>query len=169
MTASVLILLAIVQQQHITPVLYGLIVAAGGIGNLLGTVLCPPFQRRMRFGIALGSTLIMFVLLWPLYGIVTTPLLLGVAFAGIAIFDSISAILMSSYRLSVVPDVLQGRVSGGLSPDPVQHPHHRSPCDRVEPRTPGCPAYSEHSVERPALASRVSVCESTDAAGDVAT
>jgi MFS family permease len=112
MTASVLIILAIVQQQHITPVLYGLIVAAGGIGNLLGTALCPPFQRRMRFGIALGSTLIMFVLLWPLYGIVTTPLLLGAVFAGIAIFDSISAILMSSYRLSVVPDALQGRVSG---------------------------------------------------------
>ncbi|GAC1619250.1 MAG: MFS transporter [Ktedonobacteraceae bacterium] len=112
MTASVLIILTIVQQEHITPVLYGLIVAAGGIGNLLGTALCPPFQRRMCFGRALGSTLIMFVLLWPLFGIVTTPLLLGAVFAGIAIFDSISAILMSSYRLSVVPDVLQGRVSG---------------------------------------------------------
>jgi MFS family permease len=112
MTASVLMVLAIVQQQHLTPVLYGFIVAAGGIGNLLGTVLCPPFQRRMRFGTALGSTLVVFVLLWPLYGIVTTPLLLGAVFAGIAIFDSVSAILMSSYRLSVVPDALQGRVSG---------------------------------------------------------
>jgi MFS family permease len=112
MTASVLIVLTIVQQQHLTPVLYGLIVAAGGIGNLLGTVLCPPFQRRMRFGTALGSTLVVFVLLWPLYSIVTTPLVLGAVFAGIAIFDSISAILMSSYRLSVVPDALQGRVSG---------------------------------------------------------
>jgi hypothetical protein len=112
MTASVLVVLTIVQQQHLTPVLYGLIVAAGGIGNLLGTALCPPFQRRMRFGRALGSTLVVFVLLWPLYGIVTMPLLLGAVFAGIAIFDSMSAILMSSYRLSVVPDALQGRVSG---------------------------------------------------------
>ncbi|HEX6481708.1 MAG TPA: MFS transporter [Ktedonobacteraceae bacterium] len=112
MTASVLMVLAIVQQHHITPIRYGLIIAAGGIGNLLGTALCPPFQRRMRFGTALGSTLVVFVLLWPLYGIVTTPLLLGVVFASIAIFDSISAILMSSYRLSVVPDALQGRVSG---------------------------------------------------------
>jgi MFS family permease len=111
MTASVLIVLAIVQ-QHLSPVLYGLIVAAGGIGNLLGTVLCPPFQRRVHFGTALGSTLIVFVLLWPLYGVVTTPLLLGAVFAGIAIFDSISAILMSTYRLAVVPDALQGRVSG---------------------------------------------------------
>lgn len=111
-TASVLIVLAIVQQQHIPSVFYGLIVAAGGVGNLLGTVLCPPFQRRMRFGRALGSVLIVFVLLWPLSGFITTPLLLGAVFAGIAIFDSIGAILMSRYRLSVVPDALQGRVSG---------------------------------------------------------
>ena len=112
MTASLLIVLAIVQQQHITPVLYGLIVAAGGIGNLLGTALCRPFQRRMRFGTAIGSAFVVFVLLWPLYGIVTTPLLLGAVFASIAIFDSINAILMDSYRLSVVPDALQGRVTG---------------------------------------------------------
>lgn len=111
MTTSVLIVLAIVQQQHLAPVLYGLIVAAGGIGNLLGTVLCAPFQRRVRFGTALGGALVVFVLLWPLYGIVRTPLLLGAVFAGIAIFDSISAILMSSYRLAVVPDALQARVS----------------------------------------------------------
>lgn len=111
-TASVLIVLAIVQQQHIPPVLYGLIVAAGGVGNLLGTALCQPFQRHLRFGTALGCALVAFVLLWPLYGVITTPLLLGAIFAGIAIFDSISAILMSSYRLSIVPDALQGRVSG---------------------------------------------------------
>jgi hypothetical protein len=112
MTASVLIVLAIVQQQHLPPILYGLIVTAGGMGNLLGTALCPLLQRRMRFGRALGITLVVFVLLWPLYGLVTTPFLLGVVFAGIAIFDSISAILADSYRLSVVPDALQGRMGG---------------------------------------------------------
>jgi MFS family permease len=66
MTASVLIVLAIVQQQHLPPILYGLIVTAGGMGNLLGTALCPLLQRRMRFGRALGITLVVFVLLWPL-------------------------------------------------------------------------------------------------------
>jgi MFS family permease len=111
-TASVLLVLAIVQQQHIPSVFYGLIVAAGGVGNLLGTALCPPFQRRIRIGLALGCVLIVFVLLWPLYGFITTPLLLGAVFAGIALFDSIGAIFGDSYRLAVVPDALQGRVSG---------------------------------------------------------
>ena len=110
-TASVLIVLAIVQQQHIPSVLYGLIVAAGGVGNLLGTALCPPLQRRIRMGRALGFALIVFVLLWPLYGFITTPLLLGAVFAGIALSDSIRAIFMDSYRFAVVPDALQSRVS----------------------------------------------------------
>ncbi len=111
-TASLLIVLAIVQQQHIPSVLYGLIVAAGGVGNLLGTALCPPLQRRIRFGRALGCTLVVFVLLWPLYGFITTPLLLGAIFAGIALSDSIRAIFMDSYRFAIVPDALQGRVNG---------------------------------------------------------
>jgi MFS family permease len=111
-TASVLLVLAIVQQQHIPSVLYGLIVAAGGVGNLLGTALCPPLQRRIRLGLALGCALVVFVLLWPLYGFITTPLLLGAVFAGIALSDSIRAIFMDSYRFAVVPDALQGRVNG---------------------------------------------------------
>jgi len=111
-TASVLLVLDIVQQQHIPSVLYGLIVAVGGVGNLLGAVLCPLLRRRIRFGLTLRCGLIVFVLLWPLYGFITTPLLLGAVFAGIALADSVRAVFMDSYRFAVVPDALQGRVSG---------------------------------------------------------
>jgi MFS family permease len=110
-TASVLLVLAIVQQQHLPSVLYGLIVAAGGVGNLLGTALCPPLQRRIRFGRTLCCALIVFVFVFPLYGFITTPLLLGAVEASIALSDSIRAIFMDSYRFAVVPDALQGRVS----------------------------------------------------------
>jgi MFS family permease len=110
-TASMLLVLDIVQQQHIPSVLYGLIVAAGGVGNLLGAVFCPPL-RRLRFGFILCGALSVFVVLWPLYGFITTPLLLGAVFAGIALADSVRAVFMDSYRFAVVPDALQGRISG---------------------------------------------------------
>ena len=54
--------------------------------------------------------LILFVLLWPLYGIASSPIFLGIVVAGLALIDSIAAILISSYRLAMVPDELQGRV-----------------------------------------------------------
>ncbi|HEU5375630.1 MAG TPA: MFS transporter [Ktedonobacteraceae bacterium] len=111
-TASVLLVLDIVQQQHIPSVLYGLIVAAGGVGNLLGAALCPPLRQRIRFGLTLLCALIVFVFVFPLYGFITTPLLLGAVFAGIALADSVRAVFMDSYRFAVVPDALQGRVSG---------------------------------------------------------
>jgi hypothetical protein len=62
-------------------------------------------------GRALGCALIVFVFVFPLYGFITTPLLLGAVFAGIALSDSIRAIFMDSYRYAVVPDALQSRVS----------------------------------------------------------
>ena len=68
--------------------------------------------RRIRFGRALGCALIVFVFVFPLYGFITTPLLLGAVFAAIALSDSIRAIFMDSYRFAVVPGALQGRVNG---------------------------------------------------------
>jgi hypothetical protein len=38
-------------------------------------------------------------------------LLLGLVVALLAVLDSISSVLIASYRLTTVPDVLQGRVS----------------------------------------------------------
>jgi predicted MFS family arabinose efflux permease len=107
---GILIVYAIARQHQISLILVGVILTAGGCGNLTGTVLSSLIQRRIRFGWALGSMLILFVLLWPLYGVASSPIFLGIVVASLALIDSISAILISSYRLAVVPDELQGRV-----------------------------------------------------------
>src|SRR3989440_12131114 len=107
---GILIVYAIARQHQISLILVGVILTAGGCGNLTGTVLSSLIQRRIRFGWALGSMLILFVLLWPLYGVASSSIFLGIVVAGLALIDSISAILISSYRLAMVPDELQGRV-----------------------------------------------------------
>ena len=107
---GILIVYAIARQHQISLILVGVILTAGGCGNLTGTVLSSLIQRRIRFGWALGSMLILFVLLWPLYGVASSPIFLGIVVAGLALIDSVAAILISSYRLAMVPDELQGRV-----------------------------------------------------------
>ena len=53
---------------------------------------------------------LLFVLLWPLYGLVTNPWALGIVIACLAFIDSVAYLQSASYRLTVVPDQLQGRV-----------------------------------------------------------
>lgn len=107
---GILIVYAIARQHQISLILVGVILTVGGVGNLAGTTLSPLLRRRVRFGWAIGGMLILFVLLWPLYGFASSPIFLGAVVAGLALIDSICAILIASYRLAVVPDELQGRV-----------------------------------------------------------
>lgn len=109
-TGSVLVVLVIAQQHGISTVVTGLILVAGGVGNLIGTALYTTFQRRLRLGFALSGLTVLFILLWPLYGLTVMPIFLGIIGASIAVTDSIYSILASSYRLVVVPDALQGRI-----------------------------------------------------------
>ncbi len=114
MTGSVLIVYAIARQHHISLLLIGVILAVGGVGNLLGTALSTPFSRSMRFGSALSLLLVLFVILWPLYSLANSPIFLGLVVASLALIDSINAILIASYRLTITPNELQGRVGGAF-------------------------------------------------------
>ena len=110
MSASILIVYAIAREHKISLIVVGVVLAVGGGGNYVGTAVSPLLQRRIGFGRLLGGMLVIFVVLWPLYGAASSPILLGITVAGLAVADAIAAILMSSYRLTVVPDALQGRV-----------------------------------------------------------
>ena len=110
LTGSVLIVLVIAQRQGVPAVLLGVIFAIGGVGNLLGTLLSMPLQRRIRFGRALTILLLLFLVVWPFYGAAPAPWFLAAVVAAWSIIDSLAIIQISSYRLTAVPDSLQGRV-----------------------------------------------------------
>lgn len=110
-SGSVLIVLVIAQQHQISPAIVGLIFSIGGVGNILGTLLATPLERRFRMQLILPIAWLLFALLWPLYGIVTMPLLLGLVVAAMSMPDSIYIILVVSYRFAEIPSELQGRVS----------------------------------------------------------
>ncbi len=90
--------------------LVGIILAAAGLGNILSVVVSPLLQRRFAMGKVLISTLMLLALLWPVYALATNPWSLGAIIASLACVDSIAYQHIINYRLSVVPDQLQGRV-----------------------------------------------------------
>jgi MFS family permease len=120
LSGGVLTVYAIARQHHISLLVVGVILAAGGVGNLLGTALSTPVQRRMHFGAALCLMLALFVLIWPFYSLTSlissagSPIFLGIVVASFALVDSINAILTASYRLTATPCELQGRVGGAF-------------------------------------------------------
>ncbi len=105
------ILVVLVKQQHGSSFTYGLILTIGGIGGILGSLLASPIQKRLRFGPIIISIIWINALLWPLYAIAPNAIVIGVITAVAFILGPIYNVVQMSYRLSLIPDELQGRVN----------------------------------------------------------
>jgi predicted MFS family arabinose efflux permease len=106
-----LIIILLAQRYQATSFQIGLILGAGGVGGLIGAFAAPPIRRRVTFGQMLTGVMWLFTLLWPLLALAPNLLLLGgaifVLFVAIPAYD----ITQFSYRIALIPDVLQGRVN----------------------------------------------------------
>ena len=105
-----LVVIVRAQELHATPVVIGLIFAAGGAGGLVGALLAEPIQQRFRFGTVLPVLQWVYPLTSMLYAVVPNPLLMAVVQAGDMVNDQIYDVIWPSYRMAMIPDELQGRV-----------------------------------------------------------
>ena len=106
-----LILIVMAQGQHASSFAIGLIFAGAGIGSIVGAFLVTPLQRHFRFGqLMIGATWL-WALTWLLIAFATNPLLLGIATGLSFIVVPIYMSVQFAYRLSIIPDHLQGRVN----------------------------------------------------------
>src|SRR5579859_6232666 len=106
-----LIIIVLAQMQHATSFEIGLILASSGVGSIIGAVIVAPLRRRFSFGkMMIGSTWL-WVLSWLFFAIAPNPLLLGIATALSFIVVPIYMSVQFGYRLSIIPDHLQGRVN----------------------------------------------------------
>ena len=91
---------------------YGWLNTGMGVGSVVGAVLSGPAMRRFTFGqIAMGVHWI-WALLLPLYALAPNPLALAAITAAAYGVTPIFFVAQYSYRLSNIPDELQGRVNG---------------------------------------------------------
>jgi MFS family permease len=109
-SGTTLMIIILVQRQHASAVVIGLIFSVGGVGSILGSLLAPRLEHRLTVGQSILLTRWYFVLSWPLYALAPFPLVLGAIEFGTGFVDPIEDVPYFSHRLKLIPDELKGRV-----------------------------------------------------------
>ena len=89
----------------------GLILSTGSAGGIAGSLLAPWIATRIRYGLLILATVFAQVLALLLLALSTTTILLIAGYALLSLSMPIQTVTLISYRLSVTPDALQGRVN----------------------------------------------------------
>ena len=106
-----LAVIVLATERHATPFVIGLIFAAGGVGGLFGALIAPRLQRRFRFGQLIPALQWGYPLANFLYVLAPNPLLMALVEAGMMAVDQVYDVIWPSYRMALIPDELQGRVT----------------------------------------------------------
>lgn len=106
-----LIVIVVAQSLGMAPASIGLLFASGGVMTMVGSVLAPWFQKKLRFGQIMIGTSWGKAVLWPLLAVATTPLILVAVLVGLFFINPIYNVVHMSARLTLIPDGLQGRVN----------------------------------------------------------
>jgi MFS family permease len=106
-----LAVIVLATERHATPFVIGLIFAAGGVGGLLGALIAPRLQRRFRFGQLIPALQWGYPLANFFYVLAPNPLLMALVEASMMAVDQVYDVIWPSYRMALIPDELQGRVT----------------------------------------------------------
>ncbi|MCL5783796.1 MAG: MFS transporter [Patescibacteria group bacterium] len=106
-----LILIVLAKEQHSTPVQIGSIISISAIGSTVGSLLAGQVKDKISPGKIIITACWIQALLWPLYIFAPNFIFIGIITAVITFINSIWAIVQINYRLTLIPDELQGRVN----------------------------------------------------------
>ncbi len=113
-SGGTLLIIVLAQRQHTSTAFIGFIFSLGGIGAILGSLLARPVQQRFSYGQAIIAILWLYPLPYVLLAVAPTPLILGGLLAAGLLVDATYNVVQFSYRLSLIPDELQGRVNSSF-------------------------------------------------------
>ena len=99
---------------HIDVQTLGFILSAGGIGGLLGAFFAPWMRAHVRFGQVIIGSVIIWVIAAVLLAVAPSPLLLIVGVGLIGLIWGPYGVTLVTYRLSLTPDAMQGRVNSAF-------------------------------------------------------
>jgi len=96
---------------HLEPRTIGLIFSISAGGGLIGAALAPWLRSHLRFGQVIVGSALIWALAMPLVALATSPLMLLTGDAILSMLNPVYDVTQISYRLTLIPDVLQGRVN----------------------------------------------------------
>lgn len=111
LSGNYLLVIVLARQHHAAPAAIGLILAMGGAGGLIGSLLGGWAQRRLGFRLPVVATVWLWALLWPLYALAPNLPSIAIITAAIFLLFSMYNVVQMGYRLAMIPDALQGRVN----------------------------------------------------------
>jgi MFS family permease len=114
LSADYLVVIVLARHQHAPAWSIGFIIAAGGVGGIVGAVLAGRVQRRFRFGPIIITCAWLWALVWPLYAVAPNPVLLAAVTVALFVVWPVYNVTQFSYRLALIPDHLQGRVNSAF-------------------------------------------------------
>jgi MFS family permease len=106
-----LILIVLAQRLGATPLTTGLLIATGGAGSVVGSLLAVPLQKRFKFGPLMIGAAWVWAVTWLFYAFAPSLIVLGIVNALSFIVVPIYLGTQYAYRLGQIPDHLQGRVN----------------------------------------------------------
>ncbi|HEV2473508.1 MAG TPA: hypothetical protein VGS41_12620, partial [Chthonomonadales bacterium] len=114
-----LYILYVVRELHAPPFITGLLVAAGGVSALIGTLLARRVIRRLGTGFSIGAMLFLYGLTGLLTPLASGPLALAIAmlFSAQLLGDASVAIYFIaevSLRQAIIPNAYRGRVNATM-------------------------------------------------------
>jgi MFS family permease len=90
---------------------FGLLMAAGSIGGLLGSTLAPALTLRLRSGRTLALTIATPIIGFAFTAVTSNPFVVGAAFAAFSFTAIMWNVVTVSLRQTLIPDPLLGRVN----------------------------------------------------------
>lgn len=102
------------KHMHADAFVVGLLGAVASIGGVLGSVLGATIQKRFSFGTVIIATLWVQAIAWPFLVLAPNPYVLGAIFGLVVMMGPIYNVVQVSYRLTLIPDRLQGRVNSAV-------------------------------------------------------
>jgi predicted MFS family arabinose efflux permease len=111
---GILVVIVLAKGMHASPVVIGAMFSIGSVGGILGSLFGARIQKRVSFGAIVIACFGVQTLLFPLQAVAPNPVALGCIAAGLFSVGPVYNVALFSYRLSIVPDHLLGRVTSSV-------------------------------------------------------